>query len=62
MNFRNKDLSQIFDEKYYANHNQKLLNDISNNKKQMADRMFGSNNNNKLESKKVIGYNNFNRK
>lgn len=61
MNFRNKDLSQIFDEKYHANHNKKLLNDISNHKKQMADRMFGSNNN-KVESKKVIGYNNFNRK
>ena len=62
MNFRNKDLTQIFDETYKANHNQKLFDSINKNKKQIADRVVSSNKIDNQHSKKVIGYNNFSRK
>lgn len=65
MNFRNKDLIQVFEERYQANHNKKLNEEVKNNKKNMADRMFGNNiNNNRVVDNKqnVIGYDSFNRK
>lgn len=58
MNFRNKDLIQVFNEKYNANHNKKLNEEIKNNKKNMADRMFKTPDN----KSNVIGYNSINRK
>ena len=62
MNFRNKDLKEIFDERYQANHNKELQENAKNNKKNMADRMFGknilNNNNNNIANKQnsAIGY------
>lgn len=67
MNVRNKDLMQVFEERYQANHNKKLQEEVRNNKKSMADRMFGNNNinntNRSVDNRQnVIGYNSFNRK
>lgn len=60
MNFRNKDLTQVFEERYQANHNKRLNEEIKNNKENLANRMFGKNTRKIDNTKKVIGYNNFN--
>ena len=44
MNFRNKTLGQVFEERYQANHNKELQDAAKNNKKSLTDRMFGNNN------------------
>ena len=44
MNFRNKTLGQVFEERYQANHNKELEEAAKNNKKSLTDRMFGNNN------------------
>ena len=46
MNFRNKDLNQVFNERYQANHNKELEEAARNNKKSLIERMAGKNNNN----------------
>lgn len=51
MNFRNKDLKDVFEERYQANHNKILQEEAKNNKRNMADRMFG---NNKINNKNNI--------
>lgn len=60
MNFRNKDLMEVFEERYQANHNKKLMAEVKNNKKNTIDRMFGVKNRpNNPVNNHVIGYNNF---
>ena len=54
MNFRNKDLKDVFEERYQANHNKILQEEAKNNKRNMADRMFG---NNKINNKNNINNN-----
>lgn len=66
MNFRNKDLIQVFEERYRANHNEKLNKEIAANKKNTTDRMFGNNRKpdnlySKDAERKVIGYDSFKR-
>lgn len=60
MNFRNKDLKDVFEENYQANHNKELQEAAKNNKKNMTDRMFGNNKINnqlKINQNNPIGYN-----
>ena len=66
MNFRNKDLIEVFEERYQANHNKKLQQAVKNNKKDTINRMFGVKttpmNRPNTTNNHVIGYNNFKRK
>lgn len=60
MNFRNRDLKEVFEDRYQANHNKELEEAARNNKKNMTDRMFGrlNNQNNNINNKNnPIGYN-----
>ena len=60
MNFRNRDLKDVFDDRYKANHNKELQEEAKNNKKNLMNRMLGNNIVNSMENNgqnKPIGYN-----
>lgn len=66
MNFRNRDLKDVFEDRYQANHNKELEENARNNKKNLIDRMVGNNNINNQNSinnrqNNPIGYNPNNR-
>lgn len=62
MNFRNRDLKDVFEERYQANHNKELEETTKNNKKNLMNRMLGNNQTNSSQTisnrqNKPIGYN-----
>lgn len=68
MIFRNRDLKDVFEDRYQANHNKELEENARNNKKSLMDRMLGNKNNNNISGQSninngnnPIGYNPNNR-
>ena len=62
MNFRNKPLQDVFDERYKANHNKEMQKEAQNNRRNLMDRMLGNNNglkanDNQKVDNRPIGYN-----
>lgn len=62
MNFRNRDLKDVFEDRYKANHNKQLQEEAKNNNKNLMNRMLGNNKTNSPDTintkqNNPIGYN-----
>lgn len=56
---RDRDLTEVFNDRWKANHNKKLEEKVKNNKINTINRSYGIGNN-PIRNNKPIGYNNMN--
>lgn len=60
MIFKNRDLTDVFNDRWKANHNKNLEKKVRDNKINTINRSYGLGNNQVKKDNKVIGYNRLN--
>lgn len=58
--FKNRDLTDVFNDRWKANHNKNLEKKVRDNKINIINRSYGLGNNQLKKDNKVIGYNRWN--